>query len=308
MKIGSESWAVCSASIFKMLKLNKTLLFFCLIFGLFNLAWGDQIQADKIKTVLELKGLVEKNALAEADKLLNDNPETAKEILLEFILKEGANDLRDWANWQYYNFAAKNQGIEKAISKLEDLSVENPQNTGLKMSIAEGYLRLKEIKKCIKLYEELNKAYPQDKQIFEKLINYQMNNKDFSRVIERLEPLVKADPKNSPYTETLGFAYLNSNRKKDYLKLYKGIADKDSKGIESRTQYAWALMTLGKKQEAIKEWGKVLKLNPASIRAREEIASIQYSLGNKKAAEKEFQEIKKIDPIYEPSILDAKIK
>jgi len=290
----------------RMLKLKITLLLVALLFVFVPDIFSQENKSavDEAKMAGEVRGLVERQELAKATELLKNNKAAAENILLKIILSEGLNDFRDWATLQYYNLAEKNDGIDKAIKKLEELSAKNPKNAVLKTSIAEGYLRLRDMNKAVQIYEELNKAEPNSQEIFLRLINLYMNQRNFLAVIKRLEPMVKQDPGRSSFTDILGYAYFGAGRKKDYLNLYKNIADKDKKSSEAIVRYAQALMELNMKKDALKELEKALKINPSNITVREAIAEIYQSLGNKKAAEKELQEIKKIEPGYESQIFD----
>jgi predicted Zn-dependent protease len=259
---------------------------------------------EEVKLREEVRSLFVKQELVKGAELLKNNKELAETVLLQFILSEGLSDFRDWVNFQYYNLAEKNAGIEKAIKKLEELSLKNPKSALLKTTIAEGYLRLKNMNKAVQIYEELNKANPNNQEIFLRLINLYMNQRNFLAVIKRLEPIVKEDPKHSAFTDILGYAYFGAGRKSDYSNLYKNIADKDKKSSESAIRYAQALMELGKKKEALKELERALKIDPSNILIREEIAQLYHELGNKKTAEKQLQEIKKIEPDYESEIFE----
>ncbi len=300
----------------RMLKLEITLLlvsflfvFVPNIFSQENKSAGNNnaqqaAAVDEAKIAGEVRSLVAKQELAKAGELLKNNKAVAENILLKFILSEGLNDFRDWVTFQYFNLAEKNEGIDKAIKKLEELSVKSPKNAVLKTSIAEGYLRLRDMNKAVQIYEELYKAEPKNQEIFLRLINLYMNQRNFSTVIKRLEPIVKQDLGRSAFTDILGYAYFGAGRKKEYLNLYKNIADKDKKSSEAIIRYSQALMELNMKKDALKELEKVLKIDPSNITVRETIAEIYQSLGNKKAAEKELQEIKRIEPDYESEIFD----
>lgn len=291
----------------RMLKPKVVFLLVSFLFVSVPSIFAQQQQAaviDEDKITGEIRSLAAKSDFFKAEELLKKNKEATRDILLKFIFSEELNDFRSWVELQYYDLAQKNEGVNKAIKKLEELSAKNTANVLLKATIAEGYLRLGDMNKAISIYEELNRANPKNAEIFSRLINYYMNHKKFSIVIKRLEPLVKKAPKDSIFTDTLGYAYLGAGRKKDYVNLYKSIAEKYDKSNDSVIRYAQALIELNMQKPALKELEKALKIDPSNIFIRETIAQIHQALGNKKAADKEFQEIKKIEPNYEPEIFN----
>jgi predicted Zn-dependent protease len=222
----------------------------------------------------------------------------AKDALMKIIVSsEGAtSSIREWAHSQYYNYVTKEEGgVASAVKRLEEISAREPDNIGLSICIAEGYLRLWEREKAIKIYEDLNKKNPDDKEIFYCLITQYMNLPNYTEIIKRLEPLVKVDPLTCPYTDILGNAYLGANRIADYLSLYADMVKKNSHSASIRARYAQALMSVNKLEESVKEWEKVFELDPSNLNIKEVIADIYDDLGKKEEARKIRKEIGDLD-------------
>ena len=228
----------------------------------------------------------------------------SQDDLAKIMSAEGWTQKREAAEFSYYDFAAKHGGIPEAIRYLEKIAAASPaDNTKLSVSIAEGYLRLRDRDKAIKIYEGLSQANPGDQELFSRLVNQYMNKQDFMKVIEKLEPVVMAHVDDPAYFETLSMAYAKTRKLKEYERLYRNLMEKNPRSVDFKIKSAAAFSNIGMPEKALAALADALKIEPANQLVKEQVAQIYKDAGSDKALKKRLEKIMKLTP-DEASLFD----
>jgi len=197
------------------------------------------------------------------DKHLSGNQKAqAKESLKEILGSDKYNDIRRWANEEYYNLAEQEGNIPDAVKELDKLAKKSPDNQELKMSIVEGLVKLKEWNSVAAIYEGILKKDPNDGVIFTRLIDCYMLQRNYTEVIKKLEPIVKGSAEDVMNSDTLALAYVGAGRTAEAINLYKQKIERDPTSAGLRGRYAQALTNFGMNKEALEQWQEAYKLDP----------------------------------------------
>ena len=242
------------------------------IFSLCSFALAEEAAAPQPSLSQTMRQTVETN--------LNNNQDAqASEALKEILGSDKYEDIRGWANEEYYKLAEKKGNIPEAIKELEKLSKNAPKNKELKKSTAEGYVKLRDWNSVGAVYEDLLKDDPNDYVAFVRLIDAYMLQKNYTEVIRRLEPIVQANPDDAGNSDTLAFAYVGAGRQTEAINLYRKKLEKapDSPGL--RGTYAQALTNFGMLDEALQEWQKAYALDPQNSFFKMRIDEVSGKLG-----------------------------
>lgn len=211
--------------------------------------------------------------------LSNNRDNQASGVLKEILGSDKYEDIRGWANEEYYNLATEKGNIPDAIKELEKLSKRAPKNKELKRSIAEGYVKLRDWNSVGAVYEDLLRDDPNDYVSFVRLIDAYMLQMNYTEVIRRLEPIVRTNPDDVANSDTLAHAYVGGGRQTEAINLYKKKIEKEPNSPGLRGRYAQALTNFGMPDEALKEWQKAYELDPENTFFKMRIDEVSGQLG-----------------------------
>lgn len=208
-----------------------------------------------------------------------DQKDKAKESLKGILGSDKYNDIRRWANEEYYNLAKKEGKIPEAVKELEKLAKKSPDNKELKMSIVEGYVELREWNNVGAVYEDMLKKDPNDAVISTRLIDCYMLQRNYDEVIKRLEPIVKGSVDDVMNSDTLALAYVGAGRTTEAINLYKKKIERDPASAGLRGRYAQALTNFAMHKEALEQWEKAYEIDPENSLFKRRIDEVSALLG-----------------------------
>lgn len=225
---------------------------------------------------LEPKNSMVMRKLIEAD-LSGEDATATENSLLEAITSDDFSDLQDWATMRYYEANAGD--VNAALEKIKKEAVKKPKNIGLQISVAEGYVRLREWDKVAGVYETLVKQEPGDYILNTRLVDVYLMAGNFDAVIKILEPKNKANPDDIATSDLLGRAYTGAGMANEAIALYKKRLEKEPNSPGLLGTYAAALTQFGMLKEALPVWEKAYAADPLNTYFKQRADEIKTQLG-----------------------------
>jgi pentatricopeptide repeat protein len=231
--------------------------------------------------------------------LAKGDNESAQDALLSALASESFPD-KKWAILQYYSLATQSQGVTPAIKRLEQEVKKYPNNAGLQLSIAEGYIRIKQWDKVVEIYEKLVKNDPDDTVLANRLRNFYMLQGNYQGVIQSYEPYVQANPDDVEASDILANAYVRAGRVDEAIGLYQKKIEKKPGSAGLRARFAQALMSFGRLDEAAGQWQKAFELDPSNLFFKQKLGETYLALEKYQQAKKEFEDLRRLAPDNQP--------
>lgn len=211
--------------------------------------------------------------------LSKGDKDNAIKKLKEIVSSDKYSDIKKWATMELYNTARSTNQIPQVIADLEKAAVSNPDNLGLKATIAEGYVNLGDWTKVAQVYEEMQQKKPDDFVISTRLNDYYILSGQAEKAIANLEPIVNANPDDKYHSDILANAYVRAGMKDKAIALYKRKVDKNPNSPGLRGTYAIALFDLGMLKESLAEFQQAYALDPTNPFFSQRINQISAQLG-----------------------------